>query len=301
MPRVSVIVPSFNRPRLLPRAINSIWKQSFQDFDIVVVNDGGTWSDQLDGRLSDPRLRVVHRDHGGPGAARNCGIAITDSEYVAYLDDDDEWRSDHLETLINCSTETNAPMVYGVADVRYQGRRTRLWGDCVFNKFIHDGFHTTFPLSACIHRRKLLEECGYFDENALLIGPEDCEFIIRCSDVSGPQPTRLCTVLMHRELSMTRKPRERWVDVLSYVIEKLGYGNTRRNWLMLYRAAVAAHRESRGVELKVWLDRLDETLPEGTTRSGFELSGSVQLSPNYLKSFCRRSIENAERKSRDDP
>lgn len=292
MPQVSVVIPCYNRLDLLPRAIRSIELQDFHDMEVVLVNDGGRWDENLVCDYGRLQCRVVQRENGGPGAARNTGILASDSEYIAYLDDDDEWHPVHLRNLVAFAEYSNSEMVYAVADVQDSGNRVRFWGDCQFNKFLQDSFHTMFPLSSCLHRRKLIERAGAFDEHPELIGPEDCEFVIRCSDVSLPKATRQCTVTMHRERSMTRNPRNLWVDALSYVVDKLGYREDRQNWLMLYRAVVAAHFENRKVEFDRWSRLLDLQLPNGIHRSGVELSGAVSLSPSRLKAYCR-DMENS--------
>lgn len=291
MPRISVVVPSYNRQDLLPRALKSISKQTYRDFDVVVVNDGGHWDDNFDVSFLDCDIRVIHRKNGGPGAARNSGIAETDSELIAYLDDDDRWHENHLETMVNAVSSRNVSMAFGIADVRDAGSRVRFWGDCTFNKFILDGFHTIFPLSACVHTRKLASTVGNFDENPLLVGPEDCEFVIRCSDRVNPVATRQCTVTMFRERSMTRAVRSTWVDTLEYVIEKLDYRERRRNWMMLYRAVLAAANEHREQTLTDWINVLDAQLPKNVRRVGLNLCGSVELTPATLKSYCRAELE----------
>jgi hypothetical protein len=180
-----------------------------------------------------------------------------------------------------------ATMAYGVADVVDASEHLRRWGDCPFNKFIADGFYTIFPPSTCMHRRELIDRCGAFDESPLLIGPEDCEFIVRVSDISLPVPSRRRTVVMHRDDSMTRLPRRQWADALDYVIKKNGYGRGRDNWLMFYRAYVAAVAEGRLDKEQEWGWKLDKFLPHGTERAGVSLSGAVTLDPDGIKAFCR--------------
>jgi glycosyltransferase involved in cell wall biosynthesis len=292
MARVTVVIPTYNRPDLLPRALRSVAGQTFRDVDVVVVNDGGEWPSSITPSVGGYPVRLCLRPHGGPAAARNSALAASDSEYVAYLDDDDEWRPDHLECLVSTLAGSRGHAVaYGVADVMDGGVYVRQWGDCNFNKFILDSFYTVFPLSACLHRRDVLARSGYFDEHPLLVGPEDCEFIIRVSDFYGLLATRQCTVRMHRDHSMTREPREWWVDVLAYVIGKNSYGVTRRNWLMWYRAFVAAVAEGRDDIAARWSDQLDRELPTSLRRSGLTIQGDFSLAPMSIKAFCRQSLE----------
>jgi len=283
MALISVIIPTHNRNTLLQRAIASVESQTVRDVDVWVVNDGGV----------EPAVResiqLVSKCHGGPGSARNAGIAASDSRYIAYLDDDDEWRPHHLESMLN-TLDSSCLMAYAAADVVDAGRHIRVWGDCAFDKFIADSFFTIFPPSACMHRRDLLDRCGLFDESPLLIGPEDCEFIIRASDFCAPVTTRKRSVVMHRDHSMTRGPRAEWVDTLAYVIAKNGYTDRRHNWLMLYRAYTAAVREARTKEIGVWGADLDRVLPSGATRSGEEITGDIRITPQGINAFCRERL-----------
>ena len=283
MALISVIIPTRNRNALLQRALASVKSQTVRDLDVWVVNDGG-----LAPTLCDS-IRVVTKTQGGPGSARNAGIAASDSRFIAYLDDDDEWRPTHLESMLT-ALDSSHSMAYAAADVMDAGRHVRVWGDCAFVKFIADGFFTIFPPSACMHSRDLLDRCGLFDESPLLIGPEDCEFIIRASDFCAPVPTRERSVVMHRDDSMTRDPRAEWVDTLAYVIAKNGYTERRHNWLMLYRAYTAAVREARPEEVRIWGADLDLALPKGATRRGEEITGDIRITPEGINAFCRERL-----------
>ena len=94
---VSVIVPLFNKAPYLTRALNSIWAQDFDDFEVIVVDDGSS-DDGLSVAQShkDKRLRVISQANAGPGAARNRGLAEAKGSFVAFLDADDEWMPDFL-------------------------------------------------------------------------------------------------------------------------------------------------------------------------------------------------------------
>src|SRR5678816_3606690 len=92
MPKVSVIIPTRNRVELLQRAITSVLCQTFDDFELLVV-DGSTdgTRDAVDARI-DPRVRYLPQSESrGTAAARNVGITSAASPYCAFLDDDDEW------------------------------------------------------------------------------------------------------------------------------------------------------------------------------------------------------------------
>ena len=90
---VSIIVPTFNRGELLRQAVDSALRQTFTDFEVVVVNDGGDPVEEF----ADPRVHVVRRpSSGGAAAARNAGLDYARGRYVTFLDDDDEFTPDRL-------------------------------------------------------------------------------------------------------------------------------------------------------------------------------------------------------------
>ena len=96
MELVSVIIPTYNRAAWLKEAIESVLSQTYKQFELIVVDDGST---DPTGELLlqyGTKLSVLHTGHGGPSAARNCGIAAARGEYIAFLDSDDVWLPDKL-------------------------------------------------------------------------------------------------------------------------------------------------------------------------------------------------------------
>lgn len=98
-PYISVIIPTYNRAECVGEAIESVLHQTYRDFELIVVDDGSTDNTQeiLD-HFSD-QIRVVHQLNAGVSAARNAGILAAQSEWVAFLDSDDEWYPDALTKL----------------------------------------------------------------------------------------------------------------------------------------------------------------------------------------------------------
>ena len=96
-PCVSVIIPTYNRRALLGRAVDSALKQTEQDIEVIIADDGSTdGTEALFAGETDPRVRYCRLHHAGACAARNAGIDLARGKYIAFLDSDDVWRPDKL-------------------------------------------------------------------------------------------------------------------------------------------------------------------------------------------------------------
>lgn len=96
---ISVVIPLYNKESQINQTIQSVLRQSFQDFEIVVVDDGSTDNSVSEvKRFNDPRIRIISQTNAGVSAARNRGIAEAKGEFIALLDGDDEWKPDYLAT-----------------------------------------------------------------------------------------------------------------------------------------------------------------------------------------------------------
>lgn len=101
MPKVSVIIPTYNRAHLLERAIRSVLNQTFQDFELIVVDDGSTdETNKIIGIFNLDIYYIRHDKNKGVSAARNTGLRYSKGNYIAFLDSDDEWLPQKLERQI---------------------------------------------------------------------------------------------------------------------------------------------------------------------------------------------------------
>lgn len=96
----SVIIPLYNKEKFIQKTIESVLSQDLKDFEIIVVNDGSTDDSVAKVKdISDSRLKIVHQVNQGVGAARNNGMSHANFEWIAFLDGDDIWASNHLSEL----------------------------------------------------------------------------------------------------------------------------------------------------------------------------------------------------------
>lgn len=101
MPRVSVIIPLYNKGETIARTLHSVYAQEFRDFEVIVVDDGSTdGSRRIVQDLNLPSLRLVSQENAGPGAARNRGARSSDGSLLAFIDGDDEWLPSYLGRMV---------------------------------------------------------------------------------------------------------------------------------------------------------------------------------------------------------
>ncbi|AVH49942.1 glycosyltransferase family 2 protein [Acinetobacter sp. SWBY1] len=109
----SVVIPLYNKEKYIGRAVESVLAQTYQDFELIVVDDGSTDASvsQINS-IFDPRLRIIQQKNQGEGPARNAGIQVANREWIAFLDADDAWLPDHLDELSNIiNKHPNAKML----------------------------------------------------------------------------------------------------------------------------------------------------------------------------------------------
>src|SRR4029077_9032935 len=141
MPRVSIIVPTYNSSRTLRLALRSIINQTFADFEVQVVGDGCTDdSERVVKSLADPRLQWTNleRNYGSQCWPNNEGLRRAAGEYVAYLGHDDLWFPWHLASVVEVAESTKAHFVYATV---VQILRN---GGCLLRGVIANGYGSDF-------------------------------------------------------------------------------------------------------------------------------------------------------------
>lgn len=190
-PLVSVIVPTHSRPEMLREALASIVGQTYENFEIVVVNDAGDDVRQLLQELPPP-IRVKYLTHArnrGLAAARNTGIGAATGTLIAYLDDDDVFYPNHLSTLVKCFTDDSTVLAYTDGYCAHQDQDdTAPTGYVTVKRELvyHDEFNRDellvrnyIPVCCIMHRKWMVDKVGLFDEQ--LFAHEDHDLWLRAS------------------------------------------------------------------------------------------------------------------------
>lgn len=190
MPKVSVIMPVYNGERFLAEAIESVLRQTFEDFELICVNDGSTDRSQdiIDG-FSDPRLKSIVQRNAGLPNARNTGIRASKGQYIAFLDCDDLYFPFSLEKRVDYLSSSEGRFLVhsdfividetGVETPLLANSRKNVVtpsGKC-FKRLFLEG--TVINTCSVMIKRDVLKTIGYFDES--FFHAEDYDMWLRIS------------------------------------------------------------------------------------------------------------------------
>ncbi len=189
---ISVIMPTKNRGAVIGSAIQSVLVQTYSNWELIVVNDGG--DNEVEGILAafaDERIRYVCLpETGGAGQARNKGNSLCSGDYVAYLDDDDQWDPDFLLIALNELRSKGRRFAYSAQIVWRGFDESTCLGvgfiHLVFSPFNRSSLENSNYISmiACMHERSLFSDVAGFDTG--LKRGIDWDFFIRLTEVTEP-------------------------------------------------------------------------------------------------------------------
>lgn len=183
--RFSVILTTYNRPRLLKDALESLRRQSYRNFEVVLVNDDGEPVESLIKGLDFPVSYLRLGENGGPAAARNAALKLARGHYIVCLDDDDLFLPDHLYVMAQAADLYSDQVIYSdavfVVEKLEGEQRVEL---ALERRYQHDEYSKErlfvdnyIPINTFACPRSLALSVGGFDEN--LSGLEDWDFLMR--------------------------------------------------------------------------------------------------------------------------
>lgn len=187
-PLVSVIIPTFNRARLVSQSIESVIAQTYANLEVLVIDDGSTDATQaVVSSIDDRRIRYIEQENRGVSSARNHGVEVSRGELVAFLDSDDLWERRKIEQQVRLFSNQKTGWAY--CNVRFFGTPKVEKYDSLFTyiapargMILGDLFmRPRILLSSLIVRRSCLEQIGGFNESYSYA--EDQDLFLRLASV----------------------------------------------------------------------------------------------------------------------
>jgi glycosyltransferase involved in cell wall biosynthesis len=277
MATISVIIPAFNQGHYLGEAIQSVIDQTFPDFELIVVDDGSTdKTAQVACSFLDPRVHYIHQENRGLSAARNTGILRSSGEYLTFLDSDDLFVADKLETLLNALQQD--PGLGFVAGQAVLIDENALPLGKIFDTPLPENPANLLlwnPLHVCsvMLRRDWQEKAGLFDET--LNAYEDWDMWLRLARVGcrmGWVPHPVSLYRFHTR-QMTRD-KDRMTTATFAVLDKVySDPNLPEEWLELKDRAYSG----------AYIRAAIQAFRIGNTQEGADaLNTAVRLDPSLL-------------------
>ena len=223
MARISVIITTFNRAQFVKKAINSVLNQTYQDVEIIVVDDGSTDNTKSIVNSYGEQVRYIYQENKGAASARNAGIEKSKGEYITFLDSDDYYKKDNLLKKLSF-LESNLQTRWLYSDwqyidekgehldkgsVRFDYFNKKLSGEIFEELFYKRNFIAT---DTVVVKRSVLEDVGFFDPT--IPSQEEYDLWLR---VSATYPVHYINEVL---VIVTIHP-----DSLSTDFSKWAYGN----------------------------------------------------------------------------
>jgi len=200
LPRVSVVIPSYNHARFIGEAIQSVLAQTVSSLELIIIDDGSRDDSVLVATAmaaEDDRIRVVRQDNAGSHAAINRGLSKARGAWLAVLNSDDIWEPERLEQMLKHAEREDAQFLF--SDIRLidadgefiddpshwwnfsvQRLRERVRSEGVVNGLLYGNF--TVSTSNFLFRRELLASVGWFRRFRYNL---DWDYVLRCLDTEG--------------------------------------------------------------------------------------------------------------------
>ena len=184
---ISVIIPTYNRRHTLPRAINSVLNQKVEISEIIIIDDGSTDGTSQFISSNYPSLKYIYQNNRGVSAARNIGIKSARSNWIAFLDSDDEWLNTKLVEQLKLLKKhpeikfihTDETWIRNNNEVK-QKQSHKKYGGYIFNKSLEK---CRISPSTVVCKRSLLIELNGFDEDLLIC--EDYDLWLRITSMNN--------------------------------------------------------------------------------------------------------------------
>jgi len=288
-PKVSVVIPAYNVAEYIGEALDSVFAQSFTDFEVMVVNDGSPDTPELERAIAPYQERIVYlkQENKGAAAARNTGLRRAVGEYVAFLDSDDVWAPNYLREQLAFLEGRKLDFVYCdaklIGDHPFAGRTymetTPSTGAVTPESLL--ALRCNVITSGVLVRRRLVVEVGMFDEG--IRRAHDFDLWLRLAKNGAKIDYQKTVLLTHRMLASglsgdSVSQEERAITVLSKIEQRISLTETEKQTLS---------KTLKGIEAALSLEKGKAYLRE---RNFAEAGRAIELANRYYRSWKLRII-----------
>ena len=253
MPFFSVIIPLYNKEQFITNTLKSVLNQTFTDFEVIIVNDGSTdKSLEKIAEFTDHRIQIYHQDNQGVSTARNKGIELAKAEYIAFLDADDIWKDNHLQSFFDVINKYSEAGLYcNRYEIKINRKKVLKTQFDFENEF--EGYLTDFFKSSLINRvaltsavcipKHVYDKIGGFDPQ--VSSGQDLDYWIRIAlnfkvVISNNNTLTYITPYENKSLSKKDIIHKKLPDLDKYLdLEKENL--SLKKFLDLYRIEYALH------------------------------------------------------------
>ena len=229
----TIIIPTHNRPELLRRTLRSLAEQTYKDFKVIIIDDSSNYLPPYDEflKLKNQYIYILRSGVNGPAESRNMGMAIADSEYILFLDDDDTLEAGHLQTLATHIGSTSPALLFCDFKVQNEDRTTsppkHLSTDEISISDVTKNsvfVRNRIPNSCLVYRRDVISSVKY--EADMLIY-EDWDFLLECLKKHNLVHVPSSSVVIHKSRATSPENMrrgnthdEKIVEVMHYLYNK---------------------------------------------------------------------------------
>ncbi len=166
-PLVSIITPTYNRAYILGTAIKSVLAQTYKNWEMIIVDDGSTdATKKLVESFHESRIHYHHISHGGPSRARNLGLEQAKGEWIVYLDSDNDYLPEFLETILQRVFQSPS-VLFGIA------KATKMLELYINSKLVKtidhsDNYPETLSVTDIFHRKLIVDMNGFFHHRKII-------------------------------------------------------------------------------------------------------------------------------------
>lgn len=200
---ISVVIPAYNRAEYLKDAIDGVIGQTYQDFEIIVVDDESKDNTKEVALAYKKKVKYIFQKNKERGAARNNGIAHAKGDYVAFLDSDDFWLPEHLENCLK-ALEKNKDAAISFSNSYIFDKKgsivSKIKSEASYGlplgKIVSNFSSFGCNASSCLVKKQIFEKVGCFNETRALSGSEDWEMWVRIAGVAKFIPTNVYTAMI---------------------------------------------------------------------------------------------------------